>query len=327
MLFIHGIGHFHPENQIDNLFFQDLGIGTDPAWILERVGIRSRRTVLPLDYIVQTKNENPSLASQVSLYTNAQTGAQAANLAMKRAGISPNQIGMVISGGCSPEYLIPAEACILASELNLEATAFDLSSACSSFAAQIHFLRGMRTESLPDFILLMSCENNTRSVDYRDRGTAILWGDCSAATIVSKKVPSKMRVTLSTLSSDPSGWMKVKIPAGGHFSQSGAQVQSFAIRKTLATLEILQKQAHSGFKQNYFIGHQANLRMLNQVCEKARISKQMHLHNVEDFGNCGAAGAPSVLSQNWDRFQSGDQITVALVGSGLTWSGFVVQVD
>ena len=74
MLYLHGMGHFHPENVITNRFLEELEIGTDEAWILERVGIRERRTVLPLDYIRQTKNRDPRAAHEASLYRNAETG-------------------------------------------------------------------------------------------------------------------------------------------------------------------------------------------------------------------------------------------------------------
>ena len=75
MLYLHGIGHFHPGNVITNRFLEELGIGTDEAWILERVGIRERRTVLSLDYIRRTKNHDPRAAHEASLYRNAETTA------------------------------------------------------------------------------------------------------------------------------------------------------------------------------------------------------------------------------------------------------------
>ncbi len=84
-VFVHGVGHFHPENVIDNRFLSSLEIGSDEQWILDRVGIKSRRTVLPLDYIATTKNASPDQASRVSMYSNAETGAKAARLALERA--------------------------------------------------------------------------------------------------------------------------------------------------------------------------------------------------------------------------------------------------
>src|SRR5260221_1007669 len=135
-MFLHAIGHFHPENLITNAFLQELGLETDETWILDRVGIRTRHTVLPLDYIRQTKNRDVRAAQEAALYSNAETGKRAALMALERAGLKPSDIGMVISGGCAPDECIPAEACRVAESLNIDAPALDINSACSSFAAQ-----------------------------------------------------------------------------------------------------------------------------------------------------------------------------------------------
>jgi 3-oxoacyl-[acyl-carrier-protein] synthase-3 len=325
-LFVHGLGHFHPENRIDNAFLTALDIGTDDAWIMERVGIRSRRTVLSLDYIVRTRNEHPAESPRWSAYTNAQTGARAARLAMERAGVGPSQIGLVIAGGCAPQYTIPAEACQVAAELGISAPAYDICSACSSFAVQIHHLRSLRPEALPDYVLVVNIENMTRTVDYSDRRTAVLWGDGSSAAVVSARIPARVRVTHSLVHSDPAGWDKVVIPSGGHFIQEGPAVQGFAIRKTVSTLAELRARAARDPERMWFIGHQANLLMLESACQRSGIDPARHLFNVDEFGNCGAAGAPGVLSQHWDSLPPESEIAMVVVGSGLTWGGLVVDV-
>jgi 3-oxoacyl-[acyl-carrier-protein] synthase-3 len=294
---------------------------------MERVGIRSRRTVLPLDYIVRTKNEHPLESARWSLHTNAETGARAARLAMERAGIGPPQIGLVIAGGCSPQYSIPAEACRVAAELGIHAPAYDINSACSSFAVQLHHLRTMRPEALPDYVLVVNVENTTRTVDYRDRRTAVLWGDGSAAAVVSARVPAPVRVRQSVVHSDPAGWNKVVIPTGGHFTQEGSAVQGFAIRKSVATLNELAPHLRGDRAGMFFIGHQANLLMLNAVCDRAAVEPSRHLFNVDEFGNCGAAGAPCVLSQRWDALPPRCEIAMVVVGSGLTWGGLLFDVE
>lgn len=326
LLYIHGMGHFHPENVIDNAFLASLKIETDDQWIMERVGIRKRRTILPLDYIANTKNQNPELTKKVALYNNADTSAKATEMALIRAGIKISDIGMVIAGGCSPDNTIPAEACVIAARLGLTVPAYDINSACSSFAVQLHALRSMRPEALPNYILVVNPENNTKIVDYADRRTAVLWGDCTAATIVSTRIPSKFVVNFSTTESDPSGWQNVVIPTGGKFSQNGSAVQSFAIKKTLATISKIRGNLKRDPTKMLFIGHQANRTMLDSVCKRAEIDPKVHLFNVDEFGNCGAAGAPSVFSQNWDTFKEGDQIGLVVVGSGLTWGGVLIEV-
>jgi 3-oxoacyl-[acyl-carrier-protein] synthase-3 len=183
----------------------------------------------------------------------------------------------------------------------------------------MHVLNSMRPEALPDYILLANIENTTRTVNYSDRRTAVLWGDCASAAIVSPRLPGRARIETTVLHSDPSGWKHVMIPAGGHFQQDGQAVQAFAIRKTVATLEELAASLPSE-GQSAFIGHQANALMLEAVCRRSGIPSERHFFNVNQFGNCGAAGAPSVLSQNWDEIDDG-YLSVAVVGSGLTWGG------
>ncbi len=326
MIYIHGMGHFHPDNVIDNAFLEDLAIGTNDEWIMERVGIKRRRTVLSLDYIKKTQNKDLQQALQNSDYRSHETAKIAIEMALERAGLEATDIGMVIAGGCAPEYCLPATASVIANELGIAATCFDLTSACSSFATQLHFINQMAEENTPDYILLVQAENWTRTIDFSDRKTAVLIGDGTAATIISKKHASAFCVKQSQLVSDPSGWAKVQTPMGQHFFQEGPAVQKFAIKKTMAMFKALQVQCGEDLSQHYFISHQANLTMLNSVCSKLGIAEGKHLYNVDEYGNCGAAGAPIVMSQNFDRFQKGDWISLIVVGAGLTWGGMVIEV-
>lgn len=327
MIYIHGAGHFHPDNVIDNQFLEDLNIGTDNDWIMERVGISERRTSLSLSYIHETHNKNPGLAGNHSQFSTMETAVNAARMAFERADLSPDDIGMVIAGGSFPQYATPAQACTIAAGLGIEAFALDINSGCSTFVAQMHIVNQMQAESLPDYILLVIPDNTTRSVDFSDRKTAVLWGDCAIAMVISKKIKSPFCVTHTTMSSSPAGWDKVRVPIGGHIYQDGSSVQKFAITKTLDALEQLRKASGVSPAEHYFIGHQANLLMLRSVCRIAGVSEENHLYNVDRFGNTAAAGAASVLSQNWFRFTAGNSIILAVIGAGLSWGGMVIDIN
>jgi 3-oxoacyl-[acyl-carrier-protein] synthase III len=328
MLWIHGVGHFNPETEITNQFLEDLDIGTTESWIMERVGIRSRRTVLPLDYIRTTRNCDPRAATEAALYSNAETGRRAAEMAMARAGISPNDVGMVIAGSCSPDTTAPAEACNVANALGLEVPAFDINSACSTFGAQIYTLSLMQPEALPPFILLVVADNTTRVVDFNDRRSAVLWGDGSAAAVLSTYYPGPAAVTRAILTSSPNGAGKVVIPRNGHFFQNGTAVQKFAIKRTVQCLRGLSEAFPEVPRDSFhFIGHQANRLMLDAVCRACAIAPEQHHSNVVDFGNTGAAGAVSVLSAHWDRFVPGDHVAMIGVGSGLTWTSVMLRAE
>jgi len=327
MLYLHGLGHFHPENVITNQFLDELDIGSSTEWILERVGIRTRRTCLSLDYIKTTKNRDPRAAFEASLYTNAQTGARAARLALNRAELKPEDIGMVISGSSAPDYVAPAEAATVAAELGIDVPCFDLNSACSTFGMQLKFLSDMKPETLPPHILVVNPENFTRTVDYSDRKAAPLFGDGSSAAVVSVSVPSKMVFEAFFCDSNPLSWDKVCIPRLGHFWQNGSAVQGFAIRKTTELLKKLQEVFPINSGRFKFVGHQANLGMLKTACERCGISEENHWYNVVDYGNTGCSSAPCVLSQNWERFRPGDHIALIMVGSGLTWVSAMLKIQ
>jgi 3-oxoacyl-[acyl-carrier-protein] synthase-3 len=326
-LYLHGIGHFHPENIITNQFLQDLDIGTNEEWILERVGILTRHTLLPLEYIKETKNRDPKAAFGASLYSNAQMGAAAARMALDRAGIKAEDIGLLISGSSSTEHISPAEASIVASELGIEVPCFDLCSSCTTFGMQINFLNSMRPDALPPFVLIVTTEGLTRRVDYSDKKSAVLFGDGSSAAVVSATVPARASFTSCYYDTKPSEWEKVGISSAGYFYQDGNAVQGFAIRKTTESIRLLQKHYSLNGDRFIFIGHQANMGMLQTVCERCAITEDNHWHNVEYFGNTGCSGAPSTLSQHWNDLQPGDNVAFSIVGAGLSWVHMILEME
>jgi len=324
-IYLHGIGHFHPEAEITNQFLEELDIGTSDAWIMERVGIRTRRTALPLDYIRETRNRDPRMAVEAMLYSNAETGRRAAEMAIGRAGIDPQDIGMVISGSCAPDVVTPAEACTIAAALGIEAPSFDVNSACTSFHVALDLLSMMDPDKVPRFVLCVMPEAVTRVVDYNDRSAAVLWGDGTAAAVVSTREPGRARILGNTLEGSPAGHAKVVIPRQGHFHQEGRTVQMFAIKKTARCYKQLRKEFEQSDRRLHFVGHQANRLMLDKVCELCEVPPERHHHNVEDYGNTAGAGSASVISMRWDEWTDDDDIAVAGVGAGLTWSSFLVR--
>ena len=322
-----GLGHFHPENEITNQFLEDLDIGTNDEWILERTGIRSRRTALPLDYIRETRNKDPRAAVEAAVMSNAETGAQAAKLALSRAGIAAGDVGLLIGGGCAPDTVTPAEACNIAAALGVEAPCLDINSACSSFIAGIYMLSMMDPAKLPPIVLLVTAEPMTGTVDYNDRASAVLWGDGALAGVLSTKETGRASLVGQTLTSDPAGREKIVIPRLGHFRQEGRTVQSFAIRKTSDRYLSMRDSFRQDDRAFHFVGHQANLRMLESVCRRCEIPEDLHHFNCEFFGNTGGASSGSVISQNWDKWTPRDDIGVVGVGAGLTWGSYLMRCN
>ena len=317
-MFILGAGHYHPGNVIDNKFLESLDIGTSDEWILDRVGINTRRTVLPLDYIQTTRNQDPRIAHELAPNAVTELGVFAAQLAMKRAKIDPSDIKLCIASVSIPQACIPANACLMASELGINAPSLDLNSACSSLLAGLHFIKNM---NISGPILLIQSETYTMATNYNNRETAVLWGDGASAIIVSHDIAGKAKVIETTFESRPKDCLTIQIPYGGHFKQEGNRVQRFAITQTESLFNSLNKMS----PDTNFIGHQANLRMLESVAKRINVSEDRHFFNVDKYGNCGAAGAGSVLSEKWDDFLSGERLIIATVGAGLSWGGGIIN--
>lgn len=325
MLYIHGLGHFHPENVIDNAFLESLDIGTNDKWIVDRVGIKTRRTVLPLDYIRTTKNKDLRGAMEARLYSNAECSRRAALMAIERAGITPQDIGFVFGGSSSPDTCIPGESFEVAKALGIEVPCIDIATACTTFGSHAYVAERMG-DSLPEYVLFVVPENTTKVTDFSDRSSAILFGDSTAAAVVSTKVPGRAKVRFSTFGSSPAGAYEVLIERLGHFKQNGAAVQKFAIKRMTELLKNIQDSLTEEERARMlYVGHQANLTMLESVVRRCEIPAERHLHNIIDHGNQAAAGAPTVMSMRWNDFKSNDIVGLVVVGSGLSWASLAIE--
>lgn len=323
--YLHGLGHCHPDNEITNQFLEELDIGTTDAWIMERVGIRSRRTVMSLDYIKHTRNSDPRAAMEARTITQAELGARAARMALARAGIEASAIGMVVAGGSANDFVTPAEAACIAQVLGIDAPVFDITSACTSFFVPLYLFSMMDPARLPEYVLIVTPDTLSVTVDYRDRTAAVLWGDAATAAVVSTRVPSRAEILGNTLQSNPSAHDKVVVPRLGFFHQDGQSVQKFAIKAMSGMVQKLRQQLATPERKFSFVGHQANLRMLESVCSLSKIPREQHFYNLDAFGNTGAAGSTSVLSQRWEQWTKDDDIAVAGVGAGLTWASYLLR--
>lgn len=327
---ITGIGHFHPENRIPNEFFETLEIGSSNDWVRERTGIQSRHSVLTAEQIASVRFKKTSF-SEIRAQGLMPSMASMAAIPWQQAKIrsrSDSNPDFLICGTSVPDFDIPANASSIASSLGIASTCFDANSACSSFVTDLLVANGLLKSQAAKKIALFNVERYSTKLDYENRANCILFGDGAASTIVERgsNITSGLELIDVILRSDPSGYDYVKIPVEELFYQDGQRVQKFAITKTCdITKEILQRNNLSIGNINYFIGHQANLRMLETVTKRLELTDQQHLHNIKEFGNQGGAGAPCVLSQNWDLIKSGDLVVVAVVGAGLTWGAALLK--
>ncbi len=324
-VYVHALGHFHPDNEVTNAFLEDLDIGTTDQWIQERVGIRCRRTVLPLDYIRTTKNADVRAATEATEYTTSDLGVRAAEMAIARAGISKEDIGLVIGGGSAPNSVTPADGCLVAKGLGLEVPVFDINSACTTFLVHMHMLNSMRPETLPPYVLISVQDAITQCLDYTDRASCVLFGDGATAAVVSTQIPGPAKVLGTDMNSSPAGCENVWVPRTGHFFQEGRTVQMFAIKKSTREFRRVA-DAHGDPDRNlHFVGHQVNLNALTKIAERCGVSDERHHYNVDWFGNTCAPSCASVVSQHWEKWGPDDDIAMVGVGGGLTWAGYMLR--
>lgn len=325
MLSILGMGHAHPDTAIDNQFLEDLDIGSNAQWIVDKIGIRTRLSTLPLDYIRETRNADPRMAIEVASSSPTDLGVKAAQMALKKCGVGPEQVGMVIANCCAPNQMVPAEAQRIAERLAIHGKSFDVFTACPAFALHLDFLSRFKEERLPEFVLCVSTAALTQHVNYNDRSDGAIWGDGAAAWIVSARNPGKLKILDTYFACDPTRSQAVVVDTFGHFHQDGRAVRDFSVRQTVRLVKRMEHAFGLDWERDIFIGHQANRTMLEQITNNRAIPDSNHWHNVADMGNQAGAGAPAVLSMGWDRITSGQKIAVAVVGAGLSWGSALFE--
>lgn len=327
MLNVLGMGFYHPPISIDNRFIEALNVGTNEQWIVEKIGIITRRSSLPLSYIAETRNQDPRAATRVASIGPTGMGVEAARAALKSAGITASQVGMVICNSCVPDMTAPTVGQQIAAELGIDGKAFDVMTACPAFALHVDFLNCFEEDRLPEYILEVSSAALTQHVNYNDRSDGAIWGDGAAASILSPRTKGKLKVVESFFQADPTRSQAVIVNTYGHFAQDGRAVRDFSVRQTVRLIKRLEEKYNLDWSKDVFIGHQANATMLEQITKNRSIPPSNHWHNAAEIGNQAAAGAPASLAMHWDEITPGMRIVVAVVGAGLSWGSVLFEAN
>jgi len=325
MLHILGMGYSNPTVAIDNKFLESLDVGTNEQWILEKIGILTRLTTLPLDYIRTTRNQDPRMAVKIASMSPTDMGQKAALMALQRAGLRPEDVGMLICNCCTPNQTAPGEASRIAKSLDLHVKAYDVFTACPAFALHIDFLRSFKEECVPEFVLCVSTAALTQNVNYNDRSDGAIWGDGAAAWVVSTRHQGKLKVLDSHFMSDPTRCDAVVVDRYGFFHQDGRAVRDFSVRQTVRLIKALEEVNDIDWSRDIFVGHQANATMLQQITNNRGIPDSNHWHNVTTVGNQAGAGAPASIAMHWEDIVPGQKIVVAVVGAGLSWGSVLLE--
>lgn len=321
------MGHSQPATTITNEFLEKLDIGTNAQWIVEKIGIEERVTTLPIEYISKTRNQDSREARKVALKNSTDLGIEAARMALEKAGVAADKIGLVIVNCCVPAASTPPESQRICAGLGISPKCFDVFTACPAFALHVDFMSNYKESELPEYILCVSTATLTQMVNYNDRSDGAIWGDGAAAWVISTKHKGKLSVVDTTFMSDPTRCEAVVVDRYGHFHQDGRAVRDFSVRQTVRLVKRIEDQFEIDWNRDIFIGHQANKTMLEQITNNREIPPSNHWHNVTKLGNQAGAGAPAVLSLHWEQIKPGQKIVVAVVGAGLSWGSILFEAN
>ena len=320
-----GWGMAVPERIVTNDELARL-VDTSDEWIRSRTGIQQRR-------IASAPKE-----STLTL------GLQAAREALRVADVAASQLDMVICATSTPEYIIPATACLLQDALGAsKAGAYDLSAACSGFVYGLAMARALILAGDAEYVLIVGAETLTRFVDWSDRNTCILFGDGAGAVLVAASYePGGILSTV--LGSDGSGGDALIVPAGGSahppsadtvtngmhtVRMDGQAVFRFAVQAMADGVRQAAQRAGLDLTQvNLVIPHQANTRIIQaSVVKQLKITEDKVFINLQAYGNTSAASIPIALCEAIaaGRVQPGDAVVFAGFGAGLTWAAAAVR--
>jgi 3-oxoacyl-[acyl-carrier-protein] synthase-3 len=320
---IAGWGRAVPERRLTN---QDLEqrVETSDAWIVERTGIRERR--------VAGEGE-----------TTASLATEAGAAAIKSAGITPDDIDLLIVATATPEQPIPHTGAFVGDSLGLHCGSFDLSAGCAGFVYELVTGAALLQAGNLRHVLVIGAETLSRVVDPYDRGTCILFGDGAAGVVLAPSTDQGPGILGWDLGCDGSATGLLGIPAGGsrlpatpdtieeglqYVEMQGQEIFRRAVRAVVDSAKLTLARAGVTAEQvDWFVPHQANLRIIEAASNRLGIPEERTVVNIDRYGNTSAASIPIALSEAADdgRLRDGDLVLMSGFGAGMTWASALVE--
>lgn len=317
-----GLGSYLPEKILTNKELEKM-VDTTDEWITTRTGIKERR--------IARKDEATS-----------DMAAEASKRALKDAGLTAEDIDLIIVATITPDMFFPATACIVQEKIGAKSVpAFDISVACSGFIYGLAIANQFIGSGAYHHALVIGAEKLSSITDWSDRATCVLFGDGAGAAVLG---PVEKGGILSVhLGANGSEGDLLKLPAGGsripatkksiddklHFvKMNGSELFKHAVKimadAALAATKPLNLKAED---ISLVIPHQANLRILEAVGRRMGLSKEKIYLNIDRYGNMSAASSAVALvdAVKEGRIKRGDKILLDAFGAGLTWGAIVIE--
>jgi len=297
-------GRALPNKKVTN---EDLSriVETSDEWITSRTGIKTR-------YL--SENEK-----------NYELATAAAKKAIDRAGITAEEIGVIIVATITPDDITPACACLVQRELNMsnDVMAFDLNAGCTGFLYGLKVCKGLLENSHKKYALLIGSEQLSRIVDYTDRATCVLFGDGAGAAILEL---SDTHLYHQKVWSEGNAEALVCKGAGNDRSylfMDGSAVFKFAVNAIQEGIDQLLAETSMQIDEvDYILCHQANERIIDFVKRKYKGTEHKFFMNLQKYGNTSAASIPIAIDEMLEQglIQSGSKVICVGFGAGFTWS-------
>ncbi len=316
-------GRYLPDRIMTNQDLEQI-VQTTDEWIVERTGIRERRVAPPE-------------------MTAAYMGAEAARIALERAGVTADEVDLLIVSTATPDRLLPATACDVQALIGASnAVAFDVIGACTGFIYGLTVAEGYLSTGRGKITLVVATEKMSSIVDWEDRTTCVLFGDGAGAALV-RKSEGERGILGTHHQSDGKLAELLYRPAGGaaipmdqdvlrdrsHFvKMAGRGVFKHAVRAMAnSSIEVLERTGWEVDDVDLVFPHQANIRIIEATARYAGLPMEKVFVNVDRYGNMSSATIPVAMDEALEegRLKPGMNLLLVAFGAGFTWGAMAVR--
>ena len=308
-----GTGSAVPEQIVTN---EDLSkiVETSDEWISSRSGIKERRVA---------KEENTTSLAIL-----------AGKRALENAGVTAEEIEVIIVATCTPDYFFPNTACQVQEAIGAKhAVAFDLSAACSGFLFALSTAQAYIKGGIYQKALIVGAETMSKMIDWSDRSTCVLFGDGAGAAVVSAEETGVLELVqksngagkgvLSCKARETRNLLNHESETKEYLYMEGQPVFKFAVKTVPKCVEEVLKKA----EVRYYILHQANSRIIQSVAKRLKEPEEKFPMNLSLYGNTSAASIPILLDEmnRNGMLNRGDKLVLSGFGAGLTWGAVLLE--
>ncbi len=321
---ITSIAHYTPPDVFDNKYFESY-LDTSDEWITSRTGIKERRIL-----------KEGGISDLI---------VPAAEKCLEKRGITAQEIDLIIVSTVTPDHFFPSTAALVQERLGCSTNTwgFDLSAACSGFIYAIttaaHLLESGRYKN----ILLCGADKMSSIANYQDRNTCVLFGDAAAVCLIEESDDPQLGIRDFLLKMDGRGKDTLYQKAGGsrypateetvkngdhYLYQDGRTVFKEAVKGMAdISVEMMKRNNIKSEELNWFVPHQANLRIINSTADRMGIEKKQVMINIDKYGNTTSATIPMCLSEWYEagKIKKGDHIIMSSFGAGYTWGAVYMK--